>query len=306
MRGDARAVDALRRDPAVERIEPDRVLGLERGPAPAPVQAVPRSAASTQTEPPWGLDRVDQRELPLSGTYTAPANGDGVIAYVIDDGIWRPHVDFEDRVLPGAALVGLDEPDEPSTDSHPTCSTHGSHIAGTIGGVFAGLAKQVELVPVRVFDCDGRSSTSAVILALEWVRDNHPSDGPGVVNLSFGGPESDLLDAAVDDVVAAGIAVAAAAGNENVDACSTSPARSPVAITVGSTTSTDARSGFSNIGPCVDLFAPGSSILSVDADDSSTGFTLMSGTSMATPHVAGAAALLLALEPDLEPAQVAA
>ena len=306
VRAEVAVADALRRHPDVVAVEPNRVLHLLG--APAPVSAVPGTfaAATVQGDPPWGLDRVDQRELPLSGTYTAPSSGADVIAYVIDDGIWREHVDFGERVLPGAALVGLDEPDQPSTDSHPTCSKHGSHIAGTIGGTFAGLAKQIQLVPVRVFDCDGRSSTAAVVAAMDWVRTDagHPAGVPGIVNLSFGGPPSEVIDAEVQQLADAGFVVVAAAGNSSADACNYSPARSSAAVTVGSTTITDVRSWFSNIGPCVDLFAPGSSILSVDADGTSSGFTTMSGTSMATPHVAGAAAMLLSLQHDLTPAEV--
>ncbi|CAN5365839.1 hypothetical protein BH23ACT3_BH23ACT3_15230 [soil metagenome] len=298
--GEADEIAGLRAHPDVFAVEPNSVVTLAGTPSARVATAWP----SIQADPPWGLDRIDQERLPLSTTYTAPSTGAGVRVYVIDDGIYRPHVDFGGRVDPGLFLPAF------RTSGHSECSRHGSHVAGTIGGAYSGVAKHVELVPLRVFTCDGSSNTAAVMAAIDWIVVNHEAGTPGVVNMSFGGPKSDVLDAKVASLVTAGLVVVAAAGNESrtqsgdVDACESSPARSDVVITVGATTTADARSSFSNIGPCVDLFAPGSSIVSVLAAGSISRFGTSSGTSMATPHVAGAAALLLSREPTLTPAQV--
>lgn len=254
-----------------------------------------------QTDPPWGLDRIDQRSLPLSGSYLPGGTGQGVRVYVIDDGIRREHTDFGGRVTAGVFLESL------GSDSDPFCSTHGSHVAGTVGGAVSGVAKQVELIPVRVFNCQGAASDSAVIQSMEWIRTHHLGRGGGtaVVNMSFGGPASSVLDAKVAELDAAGLLVVAAAGNEGVNACSSSPARAATSLTVAASTASDARASFSNVGSCVDLFAPGQAIRSVDSRDGRTsGFVSWSGTSMAAPHAAGAAALLIQRNPGWSPAQV--
>lgn len=251
-----------------------------------------------QTDPPWGLDRLDQRALPLSGSYLPDATGAGVRVYVVDDGIRREHVDFGGRVTAGAVLESLE-----GGDSHPTCSTHGSHVAGTVGGTYSGVAKQVELIPVRVFDCQGSALDPEVIAAMDWIKRDHLQRGGGtaVVNMSFGGRPSSTLDAKVAELDAAGLVVVAAAGNEGANACNVSPARAAASITVAASTPSDARAGFSNFGPCVDLFAPGEEIVSVRATG---GFVESSGTSMAAPHAAGAAALIIQRQPGLSAAQV--
>ena len=233
----------------------------------------------------WGLDRIDQRSLPLNNTYTYNATGAGVKAYIIDTGIRTTHTQFG-----GRAIDGFDAIDSalPAAD----CNGHGTHVAGTVGGTTYGVAKGVTLVAVRVLDCNGSGSTSGVIAGINWVTGNHAAGAPAVANMSLGGGASSALDKAVRNSIADGVTYALAAGNDNTNACNQSPARTAEALTVGSTTSSDARSSFSNFGTCVDLFAPGSSITSAwNTNDTAT--NTISGTSMATPHVAGAAALYL-------------
>jgi subtilisin family serine protease len=287
VRADAAVVDELRADRSILDIVPNNELRLHRA-----------SPSATQDDPPWGLDRVDQRDLPLSGSYTAPSTGAGVRVYVIDDGIYADHVDFGGRVLPGAHLWSF------TSSSDSLCSAHGSHVAGTIGGTYSGVAKEATLVPLRVFDCNGSASEAGVMAAIDWIVDTHPVGSPGIVNMSFGGKPSSVLDARVASAVARGLVVVGAAGNDGSDACDSSPGRSSVVITVGSSTAADGRSSFSSVGPCVDVFAPGSQIESVRLDGTTTGFGPKSGTSMAAPHVAGAVAGLLSQSPDLTPAEV--
>jgi subtilisin family serine protease len=261
-----KALTDVRSDPAVAYVEPDRVIALD----------------ATQTSATWGLDRLDQRTLPLSTTYTYDSTGAGVTAYIIDTGIHFSHNEFG-----GRASSGYDAVDGGAADD---CNGHGTHVAGTVGGSTYGVAKGVKLVAVRVLNCSGSGSTSGVIAGINWVTTNHAARS--VANMSLGGGASAALDTAVTNSIASGVVYGVAAGNESANACNGSPSRVPNAITVGATTSGDARASFSNFGTCVDLFAPGQSITS-SWYTSDTATNTISGTSMATPHVVGAAARLL-------------
>ncbi|MCX6411275.1 MAG: S8 family serine peptidase [Actinobacteria bacterium] len=263
----ASQVAALAQDPSVTRIEPD-------------------------------LDRIDQRNLPLNSTYTYTATGAGVKAYIIDTGILGAHSDFGGRVLSGYTAI---------SDGNGTtdCNGHGTHVAGTVGGTTYGVAKGVSLVPVRVLSCAGSGSNTGVIAGIDWVTADHAAGTPAVANMSLGGSTSASLNAAVARSVADGVTYAVAAGNSNTDACTSSPASEPTAITVGATGSTDARASYSNFGTCLDIFAPGSSITS-DWYTSTTATNTISGTSMATPHVVGVAALLLSADATATPATITA
>jgi subtilisin family serine protease len=240
----------------------------------------------------WGLDRIDQRALPLDGTYHVPAAGAAVTAYIIDTGV-APTADLDQRA-PGYDVI------TPGGDGSGDCNGHGTHVAGTVAGTVYGVAKAATVVPVRVLDCGGSGTWSGIIAGLDWVVGNHVS-GPAVANMSLGGGVSSTVDAAVQRVIADGVTVAVAAGNSNANACNTSPARVSAALTVGATDNADRRASFSDYGSCLDLFAPGVDITS----DWLTGTNTISGTSMATPHVAGAAAVLLSKTPTMSPATVA-
>ncbi|MGI8627233.1 MAG: S8 family serine peptidase [Geodermatophilaceae bacterium] len=274
-----RALDLLRRNPNVASIEADQTISL----------------SATQSPATWGLDRVDQRALPLSNSYTYNFTGSGVTAYVIDTGIRFSHTEFG-----GRAVSGYDAIDGGSADD---CNGHGTHVAGTVGGTTYGVAKAVRVVGVRVLNCQGSGSNSQVIAGIDWATSNHTSGQPAVANMSLGGGVSTALDTAVRNSIADGITYALAAGNDNANACNGSPSRVAEALTVGSTTNTDARSSFSNYGTCLDIFAPGSSITSAWYT-SNTATNTISGTSMATPHVAGAAALFLQQNPSAAPQAV--
>lgn len=248
----------------------------------------------TQTGATWGLDRIDQRSRPLNGTYIYNTTATNVRAYIIDSGVLASHSQFGGRVSGGAGFIN---DGRGTTD----CNGHGTHVAGTVAGSVHGVAKGARVIPVRVFGCTGGSANSTIIAGIDWVRANHVK--PAVANMSLGGGVSAATDTATNNLINAGVTVVVAAGNSNANACNFSPARVGNAITVGSTTSTDARSSFSNFGTCLDVFAPGSSITSAWFT-SNTATNSISGTSMASPHVAGAAALYLAGAPSATPATV--
>jgi hypothetical protein len=250
--------------------------------------------SATQTGATWGIDRVDQTSLPLNQTYNYNNNGSGVHAYIVDTGVRLTHTQFTGRIGNGFDSIT-------TGGTGADCHGHGTHVAGTVGGTTWGIAKGVTIHPVRVLDCSGSGTDAQVIAGIDWVVQNHVK--PAVANMSLGGDASQPLDDAVTNAINAGIVFAIAAGNDSSSACNYSPARTPSAITVGSTTSSDARSSFSNYGTCLDIFAPGSSITSA-SNSSDTGSTSMSGTSMASPHVAGAAALYLGANPTATPQQV--
>ncbi|MFC8362762.1 S8 family peptidase [Streptomyces griseorubiginosus] len=271
----------LAADPAVAAVEQNQTVHL---------------ADTTQSSAPWGLDRIDQAALPLSGTYTYPDSaGSGVTAYVIDTGVRITH-----SQISGRASYGYDAVDGDTTAADG--NGHGTHVATTIAGSTYGVAKKAKIVAVRVLDNAGSGTTAGVIAGIDWVTSNH--SGPSVANLSLGGGASSTLDTAVRNSIASGVTYAVAAGNSSANASSYSPARVTEAITVGATTSTDARASYSNYGSVLDIFAPGSSI-TAGWYTSDTATNTISGTSMATPHVAGAAAVYLAGHTSATPAQVA-
>lgn len=278
VQADERKLARLLNDPRVEFIEEDGYVEL----------------SATQTGATWGLDRVDQRDRPLNGTYIYNPLAANVRAYIIDSGIRTGHTQFGSRLLSGYSAIN----DGRGTND---CNGHGTHVAGTVGGTTWGVAKQVRLVPVRVFGCTGGSANSTIIAGIDWVRANRVL--PAVANMSLGGGASTATDNATNNLINSGVTVVVAAGNSNANACNFSPARVANAVTVGSTTSTDARSSFSNFGSCVNIFAPGSSITSAWSTSTSASNTI-SGTSMASPHVAGAAALYLTNNPSASPATV--
>ncbi len=252
-----------------------------------------------QDNPPWGLNRIDQRALPLDSKYGYRNTGAGVDAYVVDSGLNKEHVEFSGRLKAG---VYIDYGDGMKMTD---CSGHGTHVAGTVGGTTWGVAKGVSIVPVKVFQCGVEEVyVDDVILGLNWVIEHHKASQPAVANMSLGGPESQVLDDAVKVMIADGITVVASAGNdENISSCDHSPGQVPEAITVAASASNDERAWFSSPGSCNDLFAPGVDIESA-SHSSNNGSVVFSGTSMAAPHVAGAAALLLQQNPTYTPAQV--
>jgi subtilisin family serine protease len=276
-------LNALRHNPAVAWVEADGEV----------------QASAVQTGATWGLDRIDQANLPLSTTFAYNGTGAGVRAYIVDTGIRLTHTD-----LVGRAVTGYDAVTAGGTASD--CNGHGTHVAGTVGGTQWGVAKGVTLVAVRVLACNGSGTNAGVIAGVDWVAANAVK--PAVANMSLGGSANTTLDNAVKNAVAKGVTFVVAAGNGNflgiaANACNYSPARVPEAITVGATTSTDAKASYSNYGTCLDIFAPGSGITSAwYTNDTAT--NTISGTSMAAPHVAGVAALYLQTNPLAAPATV--
>jgi len=266
-------------------------------------QTVSLSACSAQTNAEWGLDRISERDLDIDGMYTYDANsGENADAYVIDTGIYVAHQEFGGRAIWGNNFVDTNNVD---------CNGHGTHVAGTIGGTTYGVAKKTTLIGVKVLNCGGSGSWASVISGVEWsAAQSKTRKRPSVANMSLGGGKTAALDEAVKAAISAGLTFAVAAGNNNGDACNTSPANVNTAITVGATTidddegkEVDARSSFSNFGTCVTLFAPGELVKSAWIG-SVTATKTISGTSMASPHVAGSIALYLSLHPAKSPAHV--
>ncbi|MDV4219234.1 S8 family peptidase [Acinetobacter baumannii] len=269
-------IEAMKKNPHVLSVESDTIVNID---------------ATTQSNPDWGLDRIDQKALPLNSTYSYLQTGSGTTAYIVDTGILSSHQEFSGRVLSGYTAI---------SDGNGTtdCNGHGTHVAGTVGGTTYGVAKNVNLVPIRILGCDGSGASSNVIAGLDWILKNGKK--PTVVNMSLGGATSSSLDSAVENLYNNGYVMVVAAGNSNTDACTSSPARVSKAITVAATDNTDTRASYSNYGSCVDIFAPGSQINSSWIGNN-TATKILNGTSMATPHVAGVVAEMLQSTPTASP-----
>jgi subtilisin family serine protease len=275
------ALEALRHNPNVAYVEQDGSVELFGG--------------GTEPAPPsWGLDRVDQRSLPLDGSYSWGTTGAGVTIYGIDTGIRSTHVEFAGRMLPGAAFVK-------GRSTTEDCHGHGTHTAGTFGGATYGVAKGVWIVPVRVLDCTGNGRWSDIIAGVDWVTAN--AHHPAIANMSLGGSYNQAMNDAVEGSIRSGVTYTIAAGNSAADACQVSPASAPDALTLAANDSLDRSASFTNVGPCVDLYAPGVRIKSAWIG-SDAAWERLNGTSMAAPHAAGAAALYLETQPQAIPAEV--
>lgn len=269
-------VEVMKKNPQVLSVESDTVMKID---------------ATTQSNPDWGLDRIDQKALPLNSAYSYLQTGSGTTAYIVYTGILSTHQQFSGRVLAGYTAI---------SDGNGTtdCNGHGTHVAGTVGGSTYGVAKNVSLVPIRILGCDGSGASSNVIAGLDWILKNGKK--PAVVNMSLGGDANTSLDSAVENLFNNGYVMVVAAGNSNADACSSSPARVSKALMVAATDSTDTRASYSNYGSCVDIFAPGSQINS-SWIGSNTATKVLNGTSMATPHVVGVVAEMLQSTPTATP-----
>jgi subtilisin family serine protease len=279
------AAQALARDPRVASVEADSVY----------------TADTTQSGATWGLDRIDQRSRPTDGLFHYANTGAGVTAYVIDTGIRYSHSEFGGRAVPGydSVTAGGDASD---------CNGHGTHVSGTVGGASYGVAKDVRLVAVRVLNCSGSGTTAQVVAGIDWVTADHLAGQPAVANMSLGGSASTAIDTAVRNSITDGVAYSIAAGNGFLglfaqNACNTSPARVTEAMTVSATDSSDRKPSWANVGSCVDWFAPGVNVTSAWYS-SDTATNTISGTSMATPHTTGVAALYLQSNPAATPSQV--
>ncbi|MFM6979971.1 MAG: S8 family serine peptidase [Micrococcales bacterium] len=276
----ANAAAALKSAPGVNIVEPNGTVTI----------------ADTQNSPTWGLDRIDEADLPMDGAYTYPTNpGQGVRIYIADTGTQTSLSDFTGRWLTGVNFTG------DGTDPNVDCHGHGTHVAGTAAGTVYGVAKAATIMPLKVLQCTGSGSYQGIIDSLNWVVANNPAGTRGVVSMSLGGGFSSALNSAIATATNNGIVVVVAAGNNGLDACNYSPASAASAITVGATDSTDTRASFSNYGNCLDIFAPG---VNVTSDQPNGGTATWNGTSMATPHVSGVAALYLQQYPSATPAQV--
>ncbi|GAA1201462.1 S8 family peptidase [Prauserella alba] len=277
VKADEAEAKRLAADPSVDRVVQNQRVHVTETQSPTPS---------------WGLDRIDQSALPLDDSYTYNTQAENVTTYIIDTGVDTAHEDFGDRVQPGKDFI---DNDDDANDEQG----HGTHVAGTVAGTDYGVAKGANIVPVRVLDENGSGTTDGVISGVEWVAEN--ASGPAVANMSLGGTADEALDAAVQGAIDAGVTFAVAAGNESSDASGSSPARVEDAITVAASGEQDQQADFSNYGEVVDIYAPGVDIVSAQMGG---GETALSGTSMAAPHVAGAAALYLADNPEATPAEV--